>query len=226
VRRVTDRAPSRIALAPLQLRHWRALHGIATTVDRPLDALLRYLRNRGSYPWDVRLSTPTGAVTVRLENRHDLLTVVEVFCRRDYGSDAPASVLDIGANVGLAALYWLTRRPDSRVVCVEPDPSNAATLRRNLAGFEARYTLVEAAVTPGGADHVRFAPGGRYGRIDAAGTVIVNAVSVRELLQNHPAELVKIDTEGSERELVDAIPASFSSRIVWEDDGRVRRRRF
>jgi hypothetical protein len=40
-----------------------------------------------------------------------------------------ARVGNIGANIDLAALFWLTRRPDCRVWCYEPNPQNVARLR-------------------------------------------------------------------------------------------------
>jgi hypothetical protein len=52
---------------------------------------------------------PLGRIEVTLADRHDLQTVNEVFCRRDYGSSAHRTVVDIGANVRLATLFFLTR---------------------------------------------------------------------------------------------------------------------
>lgn len=231
--RVADRTPGRILAAPFTPKHWRALYGILTTFPHPLETLRRYLLNRGRYPWETELRTPLGRVPVRLENRHDLLTVCEIFCRRDYGSGAPGLVVDIGANVGFAALFFLTRRDDSFVVCCEPDPENVAALRRNLARYDGRYELRETAVVVEDMATVRFRFAGRYGHVDAAGGAEVPAVSVERLLADVAAargaiDLVKIDTEGSEESLVTGLPSgSLPREVRWEDGrGRVRARRF
>lgn len=231
--RIADRTPGRILAAPLRPKHWRTLFGIATTFSRPAEAFVRYLLNRGRYPWELRLRTPLGSVPVRLESRHDLLTVVEIFSRRDYGSDAPALVVDVGANVGFATLFFLTRRPDSFVVCCEPDAENVASLRRNLAGFEDRYELMQVAVVVENVPSVRFSPRGRYGHVTPAGDVEVPALPIARLLSSVTeargrVDLVKIDTEGSEQALVDALPHSAFPRTArWEDGrGSVRRRDF
>lgn len=42
------------------------------------------------------------------------------------------SVLDIGGNVGLFALYVASRSPQTHVHCFEPDPRNFEILERNL----------------------------------------------------------------------------------------------
>jgi FkbM family methyltransferase len=164
--RILDRDITRIIRAPLQRRHWRALGALLTKVQPGREALRRYVTQQGAYPWDIRVKTPAGAVPIRLYSRHDLLTVNEIFCRLDYGSEAPALVVDIGANIGLAALFWLTRRPDSRVWCYEPNPKNIPRLRQTLRGYEGRYELVEAAIGPV-ATRARFTfdDSGRYGRL-------------------------------------------------------------
>lgn len=43
-------------------------------------------------------------------------------------------VVDVGANIGLFALYAASRAPGVRVVSYEPEPRNFAVLSRNIAG--------------------------------------------------------------------------------------------
>jgi FkbM family methyltransferase len=75
-------------------------------------------------------------------------------------------VVDVGSNIGLSALYFLTRPSRPYCFLYEPDPRNTARLRDNVARFADRWELAEAAVAarPG---RVRFAtePTGRYGRV-------------------------------------------------------------
>jgi len=229
--RLRDRSLSALVAAPLQRRHWLTLVNMVRTYDQPAAALARYLWNGGRYPWQPGLRTPLGPVTPLLQSYHDLLTVNEVFCRRDYGDAKDCTtVVDIGANVGLAALFFLTRSARTRVWCVEPDPTNVERLRTQLAGFADRVQLVEAAVCPEPESKVQFAPAGRYGHITAEvapGTITVPAVGIGELLDRVLSEvsvidLVKIDTEGTEEALVAAVPAGLRSRIravVYEGPG-------
>jgi len=226
MRRVFDRDPRWIAQAPFQRRHWRALAGIIRTFDQPAEALRRYLSNSGSYPWRPQLHTPIGPVSPLLVTRHDLLTVNEVFCRRDYGRGPYDTVVDIGANIGLASLYFLTRSPSTRVWAFEPDPANVAQLRANLAGFEDRYDLTEAAVVADDSASVRFTFDGRYGHLAAthepgADVPAVNIATVLRAIAEEVGriDLVKIDTEGSENPLAAAIPENLDIRqIVHEDE--------
>lgn len=231
--RILDRDIFWILKAPVERRHWRALWGLLTKVEPGPETLRRYLSQRGAYPWDVKLRTPAGSVPVRLYSRHDLLTVNEIFCRMDYGEEAPALVIDIGANIGLAALFWLTRRQDSRVWCYEPNPENIPRLRQTLSGYERRYEVVEAAVGPV-ATRARFTfdDSGRYGRLsdelDLGAEVEVAVLALREELarvegkEGHSVDLLKIDTEGTEPELLASLPPG-SPPVLWEDNGRVKR---
>jgi len=59
----------------------------------------------------------------------------EIFSKAMYGielnSTAP-TILDCGAHVGLAALYFKQSWPKCSITCVEPHPENAKFLRDNL----------------------------------------------------------------------------------------------
>ena len=228
--RIRDRDVKRLLAAPLQPRHWLGLGRALSVYGDPKEALRRYLGNTGIYPWAPTLRTPMGTVRPVLTSYHDLLTVQEIFCRHDYGSARDVQVVvDVGANVGLAALFFLTRRPDVRVYCFEPDPSNTARLRQTLVGLEDRYVLDERAVTPDQRDSVTFLPLGRYGRVVPAhqrGTVVVPAASIMDVLTHVLKEvphidLVKVDTEGTEPALVSALAASGLrpriGSVVYED---------
>lgn len=45
---------------------------------------------------------------------------------------ANALVVDAGANVGFATLFFLKQMPDAIVYCIEPDPDNFIFLQKNL----------------------------------------------------------------------------------------------
>ena len=121
--------------------------------------------------------------------------------------------MDVGANIGLAALFWLTRRPDSKVYCYEPNPNNVEHLHQTLRNYVGRYEVVDAAIAPtAGTARFTFDDSGRYGRIsdsDELGyELVVRTVTLPSELarieqnEGRPVDLVKIDTEGSEAELV------------------------
>lgn len=182
----------------------------------------RYFLGRGEYPYECEIRTPQGVVAPRLHGSDDMWTVNEVFCRRDYGDDRAAqAVVDVGSNIGISALFFLTRNPGCRVWLFEPVPRNVERLRENLAGYEERFTLTEAAVasTPGRAQF-GVEESGRYGGIgvETGSTIEVTCAGINdvldEVLSSQPTvDVLKIDTEGTELELLKAIRPDSLRRI-------------
>jgi FkbM family methyltransferase len=143
-----------------------------------------------------------------------MLTVHEVFCRLDYKADpAVRTVVDIGSNIGISALYFLSRNRSAYCYLVEPDPKNIAHLRRNLTPFADRYTLEECAVSDvSGPVEFGLESTGRYGGIglDLDETILVRCRDINSLLEEVIAtagriDILKVDTEGMEPRTIKAI---------------------
>lgn len=221
MRRVLDRTPKALLLAPWQPKHWRSIWRAFRDVHPAIPFLTRYVSQQGSYPWTVSVDTPLGRVPVTMHSRHDLLTVNEVFCRRDYGTPDGSVIVDIGANIGISALYFLTRNPACRVWCYEPNPRNVERLNHNLAAYGDRVTVTQAAV---GSQRGRMGflvePTGRYGRLtdDADDSEQVDVVTVSDVLDQvgGVVDFVKVDTEGTEPELVAELTGKVAA-IAWEN---------
>jgi hypothetical protein len=143
----------------------------------PVEAARRYFTGRGDYPWAPALRTPLGPVGPSLHSHHDLLTVNEIFCRRDYAAGPKVrTVVDVGSNIGISALYFLTRDPQVKVRCLEPVPRDVERLKENLAAFTGRFTVEEAAVdATGGEADFGDDPYGRYGGIGVASERTIRA---------------------------------------------------
>lgn len=62
------------------------------------------------------------------------------------GESDEITFVDLGANIGAAARYFLQAFPRARVISVEPDPGNLSMCRRNLSPFLDRVEIIEAAV--------------------------------------------------------------------------------
>ena len=214
-----------------EARHYRALGNMLRRYPRPAAALARYVFGRGAYPARVAVRTPAGAARPTLYSRHDMLTLNEVFCRLDYELEAPSRVVvDVGSNIGLSALYFLTRPSGPFCYLYEPDPRNVARLRDNLAAYDGRYELAVAAVGAR-AGRVRFAtePTGRYGRVGGAegdaeerapgaAAITVDCLAINDVLEHALArtgtvDLVKIDTEGLELDTVRAMDPALLRRV-------------
>jgi FkbM family methyltransferase len=58
----------------------------------------------------------------------------------------PATILDVGAGIGLTAVYFSRLFPDARLACVEPAPDNLCLLERNLKLNGVRASVFPAAI--------------------------------------------------------------------------------
>ena len=108
------------------------------------------------------------------------------------------SVVDVGANIGYYAL--MARQsvgPEGRVVCFEPEPTNAAELRRNIAesGFT-NVTVVEAAVG-GERGSAKLLLGLNGTLATGEGEIEVPVVTVDAAMTSR-VDLIKVDVEGFE----------------------------
>jgi FkbM family methyltransferase len=208
------RPPSFVIRQALARENYLALARMCRTCARPIDFARRYFLSGGDYPAELALRTPTGTVSPTVYSHHDVWTVNEVFLRLDYALPPDARiVVDVGSNIGISALYFLTRSPDVRCYLYEPDPRNAERLHRNLRNYETRYELAcEAVADTSGTVAFGREGTGRYGGIGLtyAETLEVPCRHVNDVLANVLAreghvDLLKIDTEGIENRTVAAI---------------------
>lgn len=114
------------------------------------------------------------------------------------GLRGPPRVLDLGANIGLAGVYFLRRFPGATTVAFEPDRLNSAVLRRcaSANGGQRSWTIVEACAAP--ADGALSFESGNFleSRVSDTGGETVPAMDVFPYFDE--ADLVKMDIQGSE----------------------------
>jgi FkbM family methyltransferase len=159
-------------------------------------------------------------VTMRVGGSSDPMNFDQIFIDAylaDFTSRVRCArvIVDLGAYVGYASVFFLNAFPDAFVLAVEPDPQNAEICARNLAPYGGRARLVKAAVwnNPGrlvlsrGAfrDGKEWTSQARPAQSDE--TADVEAVDVLSLLQMCPQpiiDILKIDIEGAEAVLFGA----------------------
>lgn len=209
-------------LSIFNLRNYLVVIRIVLQCDHPLDFLRRYIfRSGDAYPRTYRIHTPIGRVPVTAFTPEDILTINEIFFRHDYGTEIKNLVVDFGSNIGISALYFLTRSDAAFVHCFEPLAQNIDRLRQNLSGFEARYRLNEVAVSgEDGTVEFGWEPSGRYGGIGSSvgelmevPAVDSNRVLTEIIGDQGPIDLLKIDIEMLEQFITARIPAELASQI-------------
>ncbi len=189
----------------------------------PLEVFLEYLFRSGSYPREIFLKTPIGKQKMTLFCSDDMITAVECFGKLDYRAGRNIScVVDFGSNIGISALYFLTRNPKVKVYLYEPLPRNIERLKENLHGFENRYELDPVAVgLENGICSFGCEPTGRYGGLNKSemknqvDVQVKNANEiVRDILNKNPTiDILKIDIEGLEEDVINNLPPELLKKI-------------
>lgn len=144
----------------------------------------------------------------------DVPTLDQIVVRREYEFDVgrpPAVIVDAGANVGLASIYFSTRYPEARIIAIEPEESNLEILERNIAPH-GNITLVRGAlwhenarldlVDPGLGKwaFMTQARGGPEERFGPRVQDVQGMTLCREHGLDH-IDILKMDIEGAEREV-------------------------
>jgi len=152
----------------------------------------------------------------------DLLTLCpqwnDIFVRRSLAFTTPARaprILDCGANLGLASLFFKRSYPAARITAFEADPQIAEMLASNLArNGAADVEIVGAAAWIADGDVTFHADGADSGAIAshalaAPGRALtVPAIRLADWLARERIDLLKLDVEGAESAvLADCEPA-------------------
>jgi FkbM family methyltransferase len=120
----------------------------------------------------------------------------------------PRTIVDAGANVGMATLFYANRYPHAKIVAIEPEPSNFAALRKNVSPY-LNVVPVNAAVWnkdcqlhlgPTGLDST---PYGKWAFQVTHSGIPVRGITMRTLMRESglvSIDLLKMDIEGGELE--------------------------
>jgi FkbM family methyltransferase len=114
-------------------------------------------------------------------------------------------ILDCGANVGVASLFFHRLYPEARITAFEADPSIFSMLDANVRGNGAAAVETRHAAIWTSAGTLTFrCEGSDSGMIDALPGAVagkattVPSVRLRDLLEEGPVDLLKLDIEGAE----------------------------
>ncbi|MEH2515738.1 FkbM family methyltransferase [Bradyrhizobium sp. AZCC 1610] len=119
-------------------------------------------------------------------------------------------IVDAGANIGAAALWFKRRYPASAVVAIEPDPANYSVLRMN-ADLTDAVTPIEAAIgsSPGFVSVKSEGMGWATQTVRAEnGLRIITMQEAFSTIKNGVPFIAKVDIEGFESDL-------FSDNTEW-----------
>lgn len=160
----------------------------------------------------VSISLPGYAYSMLLRNNtSDMPTFYDVIFEECYLIDfgfIPEVIVDCGANIGLASVFFKNRYPDARIIAIEPDKNNFKVLEENIKPYK-NISCLNKGIWNRHTNLLVKDPGlGNYGFMveetyeESDNTI--EAISIDKILQDYKLnqiDILKIDIEGSEKEM-------------------------
>jgi len=172
---------------------------------RKSDVLIKVEKDNIKFPFYLRSHTS------------DIPTYDQVFIDEEYrfvSKKTPKIIVDAGANIGMATIYFANKYPEAKIIAIEPEKSNFDLLKRNVEPYK-NIILLNAALWGTNEDINLVDPGlGNWGfmtqndnvKLDNAVQVCHKtiALTVDKLMEKYTLEnidILKIDIEGAELEV-------------------------
>jgi FkbM family methyltransferase len=136
---------------------------------------------------------------------------MKVLANREYSFESdhqsPAFIVDAGANIGLATLYFAWKYPAARIAAIEPEASNLEILRRNCADLPS-VKIIPSALWSGRSNLFISNPHSEKWTFSVtekkSSGPSIPSVTVGDVLRDSGfdrIDILKLDIEGAEREL-------------------------
>jgi FkbM family methyltransferase len=148
----------------------------------------------------------------------DVLAYEQIFINQDYDfhtETQPKVIVDAGANIGLASIYFANKYPQARIIAIEPEQSNFQLLKENSAPYP-QITPVQAALWNRDEEINVLDPGrGKWGFTTEMKACpdsrpingichTVTGVTMDKIIKDYNLtriDILKIDIEGAEKEV-------------------------
>ncbi len=177
----------------------------------------------------LRLRRPYQTTVQLRPATNDLITLDEMFVTKLYEPvihllPEAETVIDLGANIGFASIYFLSVYPICKVIALEPDTRNFDLLQSNLQPYErrGRSKAVQGAfwkqegmvVLERSEDQIEVNKGAVRSEppsINSGNSILVRGLTLETIVAESGFEkidLLKVDIEGGERHL-------FSGDLTW-----------
>lgn len=174
-----------------------------------------YWRTKFGGPVEIELPGATDTLLVRPKTS-DRRTFHKIFLDHEYGVSVtvePKLIVDAGANVGYASVYFARRFPTAKIIAIEPDSENFSLLTRNARSYTRVEPLQKGVWThpaklaienpndESWAFRLIEVPRDRDGIEATSLSQVLSASGLPRI------DILKLDVEGTERELLSASDA-------------------
>ena len=192
---------------------------------RKLSVIKKYLRGLGliaflSYLFQrlikrnkiLRIKVPSLRDEVLIRNNpNDIQVFTQIFINHEYNiviNEEVKTIIDCGANIGLASLFFLSKFPEAKIIAVEPEGNNFHMLRQNMGNHKNVICINKGIWSKTTSLEITNFSRGEAGFIinesQSASDSTIQAISIDELINEFELkeiDILKIDIEGSEEQV-------------------------
>ncbi|EMB18188.1 FkbM family methyltransferase [Rhodopirellula europaea] len=148
----------------------------------------------------------------------------QIFLDLEYKIDVPRpkTLLDAGANIGLASVWFANQFPDADIVAIEPDPSNFRVLKENAAAYRRirclqvglwhRNAMLERISEDAQPWAYRYQETSKTAQRNLSSIESVGLDDVVNRFFEGSIDLLKMDIEGAEKEIL-AVGGQWTNRV-------------
>ncbi len=191
------------------IRYYKLLPGIKIFLDLLLSTKQHLVINSKAFANKIYLR----------KDQSDPFIFEQIFCEQQYNlgeltedkaltEDKVKWIIDAGANIGLAAIYFSEKYPNATIISIEPNKGNFALLQKNTLNYK-NVICLNAALWHKDEDlHISNMDEKSAGFMIESKTDsvvdIIKSVTISQLLDQYNIDevsILKIDIEGSEKEL-------------------------
>tara|TARA_B110001450_G_C17586767_1_gene467275 strand:+ start:178 stop:915 length:738 start_codon:yes stop_codon:yes gene_type:complete len=146
----------------------------------------------------------------------DVATFIQIFVNQEYDripiKFSPKTIIDLGGNIGLAAIFFANKYPESKIISIEPEDSNYKMLAKNSRNHKNITTLNKAISNENNITvQVEDNGYGKWGfmtkKTNSSPENGIKTISIDSLMKQNTISIIdilKIDIEGAEKELFES----------------------
>ncbi len=203
-------------------------------VSQVFQTLKKFGYNYNTFKFIKETRVGSGQGLVKLETRRlqhpvylrkntcDVEVFGSIFLQEEYAMNLdfePRVIIDCGANIGLTTIYLKNLYPNATIICIEPELENYEILLKNTEHYKDIICYNAGVWSRSTSLMIEDAGLGSWGftvkEVDHEVPGSIKGISLRDIIKENNIETIdvlKIDIEGSEKEVFEANSDEWLSR--------------